>query len=75
MLAKRWGVASEKVLQWIRTGELRAINAAGTQDGQRPRFLIDETDIATFEQHRTVNIAPIGPSRRRRKKQDVIEFF
>ena len=44
-LAARWGVSEDKVLAWIRSGELRAIDAS-TRQGGRPRYLIDELDIA-----------------------------
>lgn len=47
-LAARWGVSADKVLIWIRGGELRAIDAS-TRRGGRPRYLIDVEDIKTFE--------------------------
>ncbi len=74
--AQSLGVKAEKVLAWIRSGELRAIDAS-TRPGRRPRYLIDLADILVFEQRRTV--AADGrrrpPSRRRKKPDDVIEFF
>jgi hypothetical protein len=73
-LAKRWGVDSHKVVQWIKTGELPAIDASSRQ-GRRPRFLIDEADIKAFEQRRAV-VPPDTPTRQRRRRAgDVIEFF
>jgi predicted site-specific integrase-resolvase len=52
-LAELWGIAPDKVLRWIRSGELRAIDAS-TRCGRRPRYLIDADDIADFERRRRV---------------------
>lgn len=52
-LAKLWGIGAGKVLSWIATGELRAINVA-TREDRRPRYLIDVVDIMAFEKRRTV---------------------
>jgi len=51
-LARRYGVEPCKVIAWIRNGELRAMNVARRPNG-RPRFLIDEDDVARFEQARS----------------------
>jgi len=72
-LAKLWGIDVQKVLHWIRSGELRAINAATDRNG-RPRYLIDISDIAIFETARAVT-PPTPRARRRRTDPDVIEFF
>ncbi|HAA50434.1 MAG TPA: DNA-binding protein [Planctomycetaceae bacterium] len=58
-LARKLGVGTEKVLGWIRTGELRAINGA-TKPGGRPRYLIDQADVELFEAARRV--VPKKPS-------------
>jgi len=72
-LAKRWGISPDKVLVWIRNGELRAIDAS-TRRGGRPRYLIDELDIATFEERRAVAVT--GKCRKKRRRDvGIIEFF
>ena len=74
-LAREWGVSPDKVTEWIRTGELPAIDASSKR-GQRPRYLIDIADIEAFEQSRAVQ--PTSPPRRRRSQSpdaDVIRFF
>jgi hypothetical protein len=72
-LAKQWGIDVKKVLHWVKTGELRAINAAADQSG-RPRYLIDVADIAAFETARTVQ-PPTPRIRRRRTDPGVTQFF
>lgn len=74
-LARRWGISVDKVLTWIRSGELRAIDVS-TRRGGRPRYLIDDADILAFERMREVQ-PPLRQTRRRRKPKDtsVIEFY
>ncbi len=72
-LARRWGIKPEKVLAWIRSGELRAINAATQQSG-RPRYLIDPDEVEAFEQRRAVVERP-AVTRRRRRRRDVPRYF
>lgn len=70
--AARLGCKPSKVLAWIVSGELRAIDAAAVR-GSRPRYLIDEADISAFEAGRTVT-AP-APATPRRRKLSVKEYF
>lgn len=62
-LAKKWGVHPDKVLQLIRSGQLRAINLAVDPRG-RPRYRIYLDEIERFELSRTTQPPP--PKRRRR---------
>jgi excisionase family DNA binding protein len=72
-VAERLGVSADKVLLWIRSGELRAVNVATRLDG-RPRWRVDLADLMAFEERRSAVPARSAP--RCRKKQDaVIEFF
>lgn len=72
-LAAQWGVDVHKVVGWIRSGELRAINLATDRNG-RPRYAIDQADIAVFEASRAVT-PPAPRPRRRRKDPQIHEFF
>jgi hypothetical protein len=45
MVARRLRVKAEKVVAWIRSGQLRALNVS---NGTRPRFRIDPADLAVF---------------------------
>jgi excisionase family DNA binding protein len=58
-VAKLWGVSLDKITYWIASGDLRAIDAS-TKRGQRPRYLIDSSDLEAFEKSRA--IVPAGGS-------------
>lgn len=73
-LARQWGVTVDKVLTWIRSGELAAIDAS-TRRNQRPRFLIDVSAVEAFERSRAVVPASAPAPRRRRSAAGVTEFF
>ncbi len=76
-LAKYWGVSHDKVLNWIRNGQLKAINVASSPN-VRPRYRITEEGIADFQRVREENAQPkvnIPKQRRRKPVGDVIEFF
>lgn len=70
--ACRLGIKPDKVLAWIRSGELRAINVATNAHG-RPRWRIPAEAILAFESARTSR--PTAKSPRQRKRTDVINFF
>jgi len=77
LLAKLWGVSTNKVLHFVRTGELRAINIA-TRTDQRPRYLIDRADIDSFERGRQVvpdSTSTAQRLRRLTKQTGVKEFL
>ena len=71
--AKQLGVYPTKVLQWIRSGELPAMNVS-TDRRNKPRYVIDVADIAVFEASRAVQ-PPAPRVRRRRTQPGVTEFF
>lgn len=74
-LAERLGVSPEKVLTWIKNGELRAVDVSESRGG-RPRWRIAESDIELFLTRRSVSPAtPIKRTRRAAAASDVIRFF
>ncbi len=75
LLAKRWGVNADKVLAFIHSGELRAVDVAAI-GSSRPRYVIDEQDVAAFEARRA-NTTNAKPQQKRRGKnsRDIAEFF
>ena len=71
-LALQWGVCIDKVLNFIRSGELRAFNVAA-KSSKRPRYRIPVESVRQFEeQTRAAAIpeAPAPPAPSRRRKRD-----
>ena len=64
-LAARWGVRCDKVLNFINSGELVAINLA-QELGGNPRYKIYLSEVERFEQSRSTKPAEKTPRRRRR---------
>lgn len=74
-LARQWGVSPNKVLGFVRNGELRAVNLA-SQGSTRPRYAIDIDDIAEFERKRQVVVDQrTEPVKRRRTAVSIRKFF
>jgi hypothetical protein len=73
-VARGWGVSPEKVLAFIRSGELRALNLA-TRLGGRGRYRISPDAITEFETSRAVQPAPKKSPRKRKSASSIVEFF
>jgi hypothetical protein len=76
-IAQRLGVAPRKVIQWIVSGELRALNLA-SRGSRRPRYSVSLDALRDFEQARTV--VPQQPVRtggrlRRRLNNSTKDYF
>ena len=71
-IAERWGCNRDKVLHFIRTGQLRAINLA--MSDKRPRWYVEPGDLDTFETARQAP-TPLPKEKPRRRLQAVKEFF
>lgn len=63
--ARQLGVSSEKVLLWIRNGELRAVNVADRMAG-RPRWRLSPEAIEEFLRRRQ-STAPAAPQPQARR--------
>lgn len=73
-VAETLGINVCKVLSWIKSGELRAVNVAA-RAGRRPRWRIAQTDLDSFLAGRTAT-PPVKTTRRRRRADPaVIQFF
>ena len=73
-LAKLWRVKPERVLVWIKSGELRAFDVSSRPGVGKPRYRIPQDAIIEFENRRSA--AQVKTTRRRRKRPaDVIEYF
>lgn len=64
-LARHLRVTTHKVLEWIRSGELIAMNVA-TRQSKRPRYRIEAGDLAHFQQRRVSLMTPNGEQTVRR---------
>jgi excisionase family DNA binding protein len=73
-VAERLGVSPGKVVGWLLAGELRSANLASRTTG-RPRYRVNEADLAAFLAKRSASTAPAATPRRRRRKQNIVEFF
>jgi hypothetical protein len=65
-VARRLRVSKNKVLTWIRRGELVAVNTATVLCG-KPRWVITPDALAAFEKRRAGGPPPEPPARRRRQ--------
>lgn len=68
------GVAHDKVLGWIHSGELRAVDLSTTR-GQRPRWRISQQALEDFLSRRAASPAPKPRRRRRQHNAGVTEFY
>ena len=73
-VADQLRVSPDKVLSWIRSGELRAVNVAKRLGG-RPRYRVSIEDLAAFMERRAVVPEVKVVRRRRRRDPHVTEFF
>jgi len=74
-VAGLWRIRHGKVLTWIRSGELRAINVT-TKPGGRPKYRIDPDGLKAFADRRAAVASPRIPRRRKRvQAQSEEEFF
>jgi excisionase family DNA binding protein len=73
-VARQWRIKHDKVLTWIRSGELRAINVA-TKPGGRPSYRIDPVDLKAFADRRAAVALPRPPRRKGRRKTARKEYF
>lgn len=64
-IAQRFRVSHAKVLVWISSGELRAVNVASTPGG-KPMYRVYPADLEAFENARVVVPPQPKPPRRRR---------
>jgi hypothetical protein len=75
-LARRWGVANEKVMLLIKSGQLVALNLAANPHG-RPRYRILLSEVERFEKARSTQPPPevSAPRRRHMTEPAAKEYF
>jgi hypothetical protein len=72
-VAEEWGIGVNKVLAFIRSGELRAFNVATCSKG-RPRWIIELEELERFKRARSSTPAPKSLPRRQ-KPAGIKDFF
>jgi hypothetical protein len=66
-IAERYGCRDSKVIGWIKSGELRAIDTSSRR-GAKPRWKISPEALAAFEAARASQPAPATPARKQRRQ-------
>ena len=74
-IAARLAIKPGKVIAWIRSGELKAVDVAN-RGCTRPRYRVDPSDLEKFLLRRSAGPTP-KTIRRRKKKMpaDFVEFY
>lgn len=72
-LAHRWRCKPEKVIAWIKAGELAAVNVANR--GKRARWVVSPQAIADFEQRRAAEPARCQQRTRRNRLAGIRRWF
>lgn len=71
---KLFGVGEGTVLQWIRNGEMRALDVS-RQRGGRPHWRVTEESIEAFELARESSPPPVVGRQRKQRSDRVVEFY
>lgn len=68
-VARMWGISHDKILEFIRTGELPAFNVAA-ESSRRPRYKITLAAVKQFEEgHAGRDPARVPPASRQRRQR------
>jgi len=73
-IAKQLGVKQQRVLSWIHSGELRAVDVSENGKRNRPRWRIARQALEEFLRERS-NRKPTPPPRRRKGRGEIVEYF
>jgi excisionase family DNA binding protein len=72
-LARRLRVSPDRVRDWIRRGELKAINTASR--GGRPRFVVLPDQLEAFIAGRKAATSPAAPKPKRQKRTGKVDYY
>ncbi len=73
-VAAEFGVNVSKIIAWIRSGDLRAIDVSEKRGGPRGRWRIENEAIEAFKAGRENRTAVKTPTRFRRRVESPDEF-
>lgn len=71
-LAEALAVSPETIINWIRSGELAAVNVGS--GAKRPRYRIPPEAVEAWQRRRAV-VPPPKPARRKRQATSYTKFF
>ena len=75
-VAAQLGVGVDKVLTWIKSGELKAMDGSESRANRKQaRYLIDVADLAAFEKSRMVRPEPAPEVKRRRRRLAAVKQY
>ena len=74
VLAKMWRVKSDRILNWIKSGQLRAFDVSSNPGIGRPRYRIPPDAITEFENRRS-GVQSKQTKMRKRTNSEIIQFF
>lgn len=74
-IARSCGVNESKILDFIKSGELRAVNFATNRNGKLPRWRISPADLEAFDAARAAVPRPVPTRRKQHARGHVVEFF
>jgi hypothetical protein len=72
-VGQRYGISADKVIGWIRAGELRAVNVAA-RAGRRPRWRIGDADLPCEEARQAKQSKKRHPPKRKRPKSGAVLY-
>lgn len=72
-IAREMGITAEKVIGWIRRGELRGSNIAANLSG-RPRYIVADDDLSAFLASRQPQ-PPAPRQPRRRQEAGMVDYL
>jgi hypothetical protein len=64
-LCRRYRVRRSKILRWIKSGELKAIDTADKELGEKPRLVVLDVEFLASEQRRAAAKPKPAPRRKR----------
>jgi hypothetical protein len=72
-LCRRYRVRRSKILRWINSSELKAIDTADKELGEKPRLVVLDVELLAFEQRRAA--AKPKPAPRRKRSAAEKDYF
>lgn len=72
-IAERYRVGAPKVIAWIKSGQLKAVDVSASGKGVKQHYRVFESELEAFEQRRSVCEAESQPRRHRKRRSRVTD--